>query len=164
MVTGPVHAECRIDINNNVWILEIASRTIGGECGQTLNTNNELVEVIAQIFSSYKQFDSNIRNDFYDQIFTDVLENNPQLSAIWVSWELSAIDNNWNYPYGRKRITAFVNSGNTNLMLKILYQDDYLVTINKPSGLLVHRSMIDRHETEFAIQQTRDQIGQFVYQ
>ncbi len=48
-------------------------------------------------------------------------------------------------------------------MLEILYQDDFLVAINKPSGLLVHRSMIDRHETEFAIQQTRDQIGQYVY-
>ncbi|HIO91615.1 MAG TPA: tRNA pseudouridine(65) synthase TruC [Leucothrix mucor] len=48
-------------------------------------------------------------------------------------------------------------------MLEILYQDDYLVAINKPSGLLVHRSMIDRHETEFAIQQTRDQIGQHVF-
>ncbi|MCK5814190.1 MAG: tRNA pseudouridine(65) synthase TruC, partial [Cocleimonas sp.] len=48
-------------------------------------------------------------------------------------------------------------------MLEILYQDDYLVAINKPSGLLVHRSMIDRHEIAFAIQQTRDQIGQYVY-
>ncbi|MCK5903447.1 MAG: tRNA pseudouridine(65) synthase TruC [Cocleimonas sp.] len=48
-------------------------------------------------------------------------------------------------------------------MLDILYQDQYLVAINKPSGLLVHRSMIDRHETAFAIQQTRDQIGQRVY-
>lgn len=48
-------------------------------------------------------------------------------------------------------------------MLEILYQDDYLVAINKPSGLLVHRSMIDRHETAFAIQTLRDQIGQRVY-
>ncbi|MCK5895995.1 MAG: tRNA pseudouridine(65) synthase TruC [Cocleimonas sp.] len=48
-------------------------------------------------------------------------------------------------------------------MLDILYHDDVLVAINKPSGLLVHRSLIDRHETEFAIQTTRDQIGQFVY-
>ncbi len=48
-------------------------------------------------------------------------------------------------------------------MLDILYQDDDLVAINKPSGLLVHRSMIDRYETEFAIQQTRDQIGQHVF-
>ncbi len=48
-------------------------------------------------------------------------------------------------------------------MLEILYHDDHLVAINKPSGLLVHRSLIDRYETRFAIQLTRDQIGQKVY-
>lgn len=48
-------------------------------------------------------------------------------------------------------------------MLEILYKDDYLVAINKPSGLLVHRSPIDRHEREFAVQMLRDQIGRFVY-
>ncbi|WP_460231984.1 tRNA pseudouridine(65) synthase TruC [Aurantivibrio plasticivorans] len=47
--------------------------------------------------------------------------------------------------------------------LEIIYQDDALVAVNKPSGLLVHRSMIDRHETEFALQKVRDQIGQRVY-
>ena len=47
--------------------------------------------------------------------------------------------------------------------LPILYRDQYLVAINKPSGLLVHRSPIDRHETRFAIQLLRDQIGQRVY-
>lgn len=47
--------------------------------------------------------------------------------------------------------------------LTILYQDDYLVAIDKPAGLLVHRSMIDKHETEFAMQMLRDQIGQHVF-
>lgn len=47
--------------------------------------------------------------------------------------------------------------------LNILYQDEYIIAINKPSGLLVHRSPIDRHETRFAIQILRDQIGQYVY-
>jgi len=47
--------------------------------------------------------------------------------------------------------------------LEILYQDEYLVAINKPSGLLVHKSPIDRHETQFALQLVRDQIGQYVY-
>ncbi len=47
--------------------------------------------------------------------------------------------------------------------LTILYQDDYLVIIDKPAGLLVHRSMIDKHETQFALQMVRDQIGQYVY-
>ncbi|MBU6951904.1 tRNA pseudouridine(65) synthase TruC [Hahella sp. HN01] len=47
--------------------------------------------------------------------------------------------------------------------LSILYQDEWLVAIDKPSGLLVHRSEIDRHETQFAIQLLRDQIGRRVY-
>ena len=48
-------------------------------------------------------------------------------------------------------------------MLDILYRDDFLVAIHKPAGLLVHRSDIDRHETRFAVQLLRDQIGQRVH-
>lgn len=44
-------------------------------------------------------------------------------------------------------------------MLTILYRDEYLVAIDKPAGLLVHRSNIDRRETRFAVQLLRDQIG-----
>jgi tRNA pseudouridine65 synthase len=47
--------------------------------------------------------------------------------------------------------------------LDILYLDQHLVAINKPAGLLVHRSPIDRHETRFALQLLRDQLGQRVY-
>ncbi|MBI3773109.1 MAG: tRNA pseudouridine(65) synthase TruC [Gammaproteobacteria bacterium] len=45
----------------------------------------------------------------------------------------------------------------------ILYQDPDLIAVHKPAGLLVHRSMIDRHETQFAVQLVRDLIGQRVY-
>ena len=48
-------------------------------------------------------------------------------------------------------------------MLEILYQDEHLVVINKPSGLLVHKSPIDKRETNFALQILRDQIGEYVY-
>lgn len=48
-------------------------------------------------------------------------------------------------------------------MLPILYRDEHLIAIHKPAGLLVHRSMIDRHETRFAVQLLRDQIGRRVY-
>lgn len=47
--------------------------------------------------------------------------------------------------------------------LAIIYRDEHLIAINKPSGLLVHRSDIDRHETRFAVQLLRDQIGQPVF-
>lgn len=48
-------------------------------------------------------------------------------------------------------------------MLEILYQDEHLIAINKPHGLLVHRSSIANDAAEFALQLLRDQIGQVVY-
>jgi tRNA pseudouridine65 synthase len=44
-------------------------------------------------------------------------------------------------------------------MLEIIYQDEYLIAINKPHGLLVHRSSIAADASEFALQLLRDQIG-----
>ncbi|MRR39334.1 pseudouridylate synthase, partial [bacterium] len=45
----------------------------------------------------------------------------------------------------------------------ILYLDDHFVAMNKPAGLLVHRSDIDRHETRFALQLVRDLLGRHVF-
>ena len=36
-----------------------------------------------------------------------------------------------------------------------VYRDQWLLAVHKPAGLLVHRSPIDRHETEFALQYAR---------
>lgn len=47
--------------------------------------------------------------------------------------------------------------------VRILYQDDYLVVMDKPPGLLVHRSPIDKRETEFAVQKLRDVVGRHVF-
>lgn len=47
--------------------------------------------------------------------------------------------------------------------LEIDYQDDNLIAINKPHGLLVHRSPIATNTDEFAVQILRNQIGKWVY-
>lgn len=48
--------------------------------------------------------------------------------------------------------------------LSVLYRDEYLLIVHKPAGLLVHRSPIDRHETEFALQYARAlNHGEHVY-
>lgn len=47
-------------------------------------------------------------------------------------------------------------------MLEIVYQDEHLIAINKPHGLLVHRSKIANDATEFALQMLRDQIDRHV--
>ena len=47
-------------------------------------------------------------------------------------------------------------------MLEIVYQDDHIIAINKPHGLLVHRSSIANDAKEFALQLLRDQVGRHV--
>lgn len=59
--------------------------------------------------------------------------------------------------------TAADEAENQAATLSILYQDEWLVAVEKPSGLLVHRSWLDRHETRFALQMTRDLVGQHVF-
>jgi tRNA pseudouridine65 synthase len=47
-------------------------------------------------------------------------------------------------------------------MLPIVFRDEHLVVIDKPPGLLVHRSEVDRRETRFAVQLLRDQLSRRV--
>ena len=45
--TGAIHAECRIDKENKIWILEVASRTIGGDCARMLDNEDFAIEELA---------------------------------------------------------------------------------------------------------------------
>ncbi|MGY6278116.1 pseudouridine synthase [Methylomonas sp. MgM2] len=57
--------------------------------------------------------------------------------------------------------TRFFSSENP---LTEIYRDQWLLVVHKPAGLLVHRSPIDRHETEFALQYARSMNdGEHVY-
>ena len=47
--------------------------------------------------------------------------------------------------------------------IEVLFEDEYLVAIHKPAGLLVHRSYLARKERFFAMQLTRDKVGCHVF-
>jgi tRNA pseudouridine65 synthase len=47
--------------------------------------------------------------------------------------------------------------------LEILYEDKWIIAINKPAGLLVHRSSIATNTDVYALQLLRDQVGHHVY-
>lgn len=49
------------------------------------------------------------------------------------------------------------------MSVDIIYEDESLVAINKEAGLLVHRSWLDKGETRFAMQLTRDAVGCHVF-
>lgn len=48
-------------------------------------------------------------------------------------------------------------------MLELLYGDDFIQAIDKPPGLLVHRTGLDAGETRFALQMLRDQLDRQVW-
>ncbi|HAR76557.1 MAG TPA: tRNA pseudouridine(65) synthase TruC, partial [Psychrobacter sp.] len=59
-----------------------------------------------------------------------------------------------------------IESGTANQIanqIDIIYEDEFLVAINKEAGLLVHRSWLDKDETRFAMQLTRDAVGCHVF-
>jgi tRNA pseudouridine65 synthase len=47
--------------------------------------------------------------------------------------------------------------------LPVLYRDERIVAVHKPSGLLVHRTALDSHETRFALQLLRRQLRRRVH-
>lgn len=49
------------------------------------------------------------------------------------------------------------------MTLTPIYQDDHLVAIDKPPGLLVHRTQLAAHEGAAALQLLRDQLGRPVW-
>lgn len=51
----------------------------------------------------------------------------------------------------------------TYVPLEIVYEDDWIITINKPAGLLVHRSSIATNTDVYALQLLRDQVGYHVF-
>lgn len=58
LTTGPVHAELRVN-DKDAWILEVASRTIGGDCGRTLDSGNGLsLEALTIALATGKTVDS----------------------------------------------------------------------------------------------------------
>ena len=48
-------------------------------------------------------------------------------------------------------------------MLEVIFQNDNYVAINKPHGLLVHKTKMAKDAREFALQMIRDQINCSVY-
>lgn len=47
--------------------------------------------------------------------------------------------------------------------LEILYQDEEIIAVNKPSGWFVHRSLLDPKVTDIVLQHLRDQVGRYLY-
>ncbi len=82
------------------------------------------VKSIADIFSDYQKIPANLRTPIYDNILKKIIDTNPKFLAVWVSWELSAVDNEWTKPYGRERTEIVKISGGSIQTIKSTLNTD----------------------------------------
>lgn len=52
---------------------------------------------------------------------------------------------------------------NMNQNINIIFQNENVVVVNKPAGMLVHRSWLAKDETAFLMQTLRNQLQQYVF-
>ncbi|BDM65328.1 tRNA pseudouridine(65) synthase TruC [Shewanella sp. NFH-SH190041] len=62
-----------------------------------------------------------------------------------------------------KMITTVPDAVEVAPEISVLFEDEHLVAIHKPAGLLVHRTYLARKEKYFAMQMTRDLVGCHVF-
>jgi tRNA pseudouridine65 synthase len=84
-----------------------------------------------------------------------------------LSFSIVLNEHNKHHPFCHQIGSRKLNNQNnfiiSHQMLEIIHQDEDLVLINKPHGLLVHQSPIARDAEEFALQLLRDQLQKNVW-
>ncbi|WP_420583009.1 methyl-accepting chemotaxis protein [Reichenbachiella sp.] len=78
---------------------------------------------MAIILSDYADLPSDTRQAMQESLMTSFLEQYPAYDAIWLNWELSAIDPEWSLPSGRQRVTYYRKDGQIKESLEILDTD-----------------------------------------
>lgn len=69
---------------------------------------------MADIIKDYVDLPQAQREKMEKDLLVNVLDNNPEYDATWLSWELEAIDPDWDKPYGRRRSTYYYQNGQLN--------------------------------------------------
>ncbi len=87
-----------------------------------LNEHFGTSRALAQAFMVYDNIPSGERNRIFSEMIYNVLVENPEYTAVFEQWELSAIDPDYTNPYGRIRRTQFRSGG------EILFKTDTLDT------------------------------------
>ncbi len=68
-----------------------------------LNTDVAIARTLQNSFQDYKKVPKKLRDEIYKDILENTLIENPDYTAVWLSWELNAIDTSWEKNYGRVR-------------------------------------------------------------
>ncbi|MDA3779197.1 MAG: cache domain-containing protein [Bacteroidales bacterium] len=68
---------------------------------EKLNSEFSTVVALSNAFKAYKDYEKDEWQDLIHKMYLRIIKNDPNIYALWDSWELSAIDSNWDKSYGR---------------------------------------------------------------
>ncbi len=66
-----------------------------------LDAEFSAVVALSNSFHIYKDYEKDEWQDMIHKMYSEVISRDPNIYALWDSWELSEIDPNWDKPYGR---------------------------------------------------------------
>ena len=66
-----------------------------------LDADLALVKTLADAFHTYKTMPNEQWQELFSNMYNEVFKNNPHIYSLWDSWELNAIDPDWDKPTGR---------------------------------------------------------------
>ncbi|MDW3209385.1 MAG: methyl-accepting chemotaxis protein [Reichenbachiella sp.] len=78
---------------------------------------------LAITLGDYADLPAETRYSMQKSLMTSFLQKYSDYDAIWMNWELSAIDPDWSLPYGRQRITYFWKDGQIQETIETLDTD-----------------------------------------
>ena len=110
----------KIALQGSYELIETRSREEAAKISGKINREFNIVRTLAQTFQGIEYVPQSNRNEVYKNMLKNIALNNPDLLAIWTSWELSVWDSSWIYPYGRLRMTYY-NENN-----RFVYLEDEL--------------------------------------
>jgi len=76
----------------------------------------EIVKTLKNAISAFAERDK-YPAERLNKILEKLLISNPQFLSVWTSWELSFIDKDWEYPFGRMRTSTLFNEGRVNIFI-----------------------------------------------
>ncbi len=76
-----------------------------------LDADLTLVKTLADAFHTYKYLPAEQWKDLFTKMYDEVFRNNPHIYSLWDSWELNAIDPEWDKPTGRFVIIFWRENG-----------------------------------------------------
>ncbi|MEO9801671.1 MAG: methyl-accepting chemotaxis protein [Reichenbachiella sp.] len=78
---------------------------------------------MADIIKDYVYLPTEQREAMDRKLLVNVLDNYPEFDATWLSWELEAIDPNWDKSHGRRRSTYYYENGRLNETIDTVNMD-----------------------------------------